>query len=506
MSANPQPHPTRPEEYPPADTAHHWAKASKDLRHRLTQAIPHGVLKELHRKSPARHFAIAVRQFLLLAATSCVSWNFPQPWIWIPSALIAGWTAFNFTVLLHEVVHRAVWNGPRPRAERFLAHPLRGAVGNLRPSVHALAPDASRGARRRGGRPQTALPLSEDQQALVQAPLLHARALPDLLPRRAARDGELPAGAPEADRPRAPRDDRTSRRRDGGAVSAPPVSACSRASISSPYFLVFPIAFALNRLGQHYAIDPTDPAKWGTILKPSRFWDFWYLYSAYHLEHHYFTAVPLYNLRRLHFALRPFFDEIGWKPVTYRRLFRDWILREQGAAHRLAPEPRGLNPSGGATARARASVESSRLDDTDDLNRLIAELNYGRPDGRTCPRPSASDRWLAELARPRRQRSAAGRRRARRRFASTAPSRPLPEEPLSGEEIEDAVLPGPLAGAQRALSRRANRPTAPTRCAASAASASTCTASAAAPPRRCERCRPSRRASRRSACRPAPRP
>ena len=108
MSANPQPHPTRPEEYPPADTAHHWAKASKDLRHRLTQVIPHGVLKELHRKSPARHFAIAVRQFLLLAATSYVSWNYPQPWIWIPSALIAGWTAFNFTVLLHEVVHRAV--------------------------------------------------------------------------------------------------------------------------------------------------------------------------------------------------------------------------------------------------------------------------------------------------------------------------------------------------------------------------------------------------------------
>src|SRR5262249_57027097 len=48
-----------------------------------------------------------------------------------------------------------------------------------------------------------------------------------------------------------------------------------------PVFLVFPIAFALNRLGQHYAIDPADPAKWGSILKPSRFWDFWYLNSAY---------------------------------------------------------------------------------------------------------------------------------------------------------------------------------------------------------------------------------
>jgi fatty acid desaturase len=93
-----------------------------------------------------------------------------------------------------------------------------------------------------------------------------------------------------------------------------------------PVFLVFPIAFALNRLGQHYAIDPSDPAKWGTILKPSRFWDFWFLSSAYHLEHHYFTGVPFYNLRRLHFALRPFFDSIGWKPTTYGRLFRAWIF------------------------------------------------------------------------------------------------------------------------------------------------------------------------------------
>ena len=99
-----------------------------------------------------------------------------------------------------------------------------------------------------------------------------------------------------------------------------------------PVFLVFPVAFALNRLGQHYAIDPPDPAKWGSILKPSRFWDFWYLSSAYHLEHHYFTGVPFYNLRRLHFALRPFFDEIGWKPTTYGRLFRAWIF-ENKAPH-----------------------------------------------------------------------------------------------------------------------------------------------------------------------------
>ena len=95
-------------------------------------AIPHDLLKELHRKSPARHLAIAARQFLMLLAASAVAWNFPQPWIWIPAALVSGWTVFNFTVLLHDALHHAVFNGPHPRGDRFLAPPLRRAVGHLR--------------------------------------------------------------------------------------------------------------------------------------------------------------------------------------------------------------------------------------------------------------------------------------------------------------------------------------------------------------------------------------
>ncbi|HTO75195.1 MAG TPA: fatty acid desaturase [Thermoanaerobaculia bacterium] len=328
MSANPQPHPTRPEEYPPADTAHYWAKASKELRHRLTQVIPHDVLKELHRKSPARHFTISARQFLLLAATSAVSWNSPQPWIWIPSALIAGWTAFNFTVLLHEVVHRAVWNGPRPKAERFLAilYAVPSGISALQftrwhLTHHAELGDAEADPKRHYLSPKINKPwykLLYFTPALFPIYFRAARretaSYPPALQKRIARE-RLATIALHV------------------AVMAALYLAAGFGVLARvylvPYFLVFPIAFALNRLGQHYAIDPTDPAKWGTILKPSRFWDFWYLYSAYHLEHHYFTAVPLYNLRRLHFALRPFFDEIGWQPVTYRRLFRDWIFRNK---------------------------------------------------------------------------------------------------------------------------------------------------------------------------------
>ncbi len=57
-----------------------------------------------------------------------------------------------------------------------------------------------------------------------------------------------------------------------------------------PVFFVFPVAFTLNRLGQHYDIDPTDPAKWGTLMRGSWFWDFAFLNSNYHLEHHYFPG------------------------------------------------------------------------------------------------------------------------------------------------------------------------------------------------------------------------
>ena len=48
-----------------------------------------------------------------------------------------------------------------------------------------------------------------------------------------------------------------------------------------PVFFIFPIAFALNRLGQHYDIDPADPAKWSTLMKGSWFWDAGLLFSNY---------------------------------------------------------------------------------------------------------------------------------------------------------------------------------------------------------------------------------
>ncbi|MFI4946317.1 MAG: fatty acid desaturase, partial [Burkholderiales bacterium] len=96
-----------------------------------------------------------------------------------------------------------------------------------------------------------------------------------------------------------------------------------------PYFLVFPVAFTLNRLGQHYDIDPTHPLKWSTVMAPSRLWDFLFVYSNYHAEHHYFPSVPFYNLRKLHLRLRPLYKQLGIQTHTYREIVWEWFVKNR---------------------------------------------------------------------------------------------------------------------------------------------------------------------------------
>ena len=95
-------------------------------------------------------------------------------------------------------------------------------------------------------------------------------------------------------------------------------------------------------------------------MKPSRLWDFLFLYSNYHLEHHYFPRVPFYNLRKLHMRLRPLYAQLGLKPHTYREIVWQWFVLNRAAAHRLGqrrsggPAPGdGLPRQAGRPARPR---------------------------------------------------------------------------------------------------------------------------------------------------------
>ena len=124
-----------------------------------------------------------------------------------------------------------------------------------------------------------------------------------------------------------------------------------------PYFLVFPVAFTLNRLGQHYNIDPSHPLKWATLMKPSRFWDFLFLYSNYHLEHHYFPRVPFYNLRKLHMRLRPLYAQLGLKPHTYREIVWQWFVLNR-APHTNWEVAAESTPPGGPLAPGGPSSDA----------------------------------------------------------------------------------------------------------------------------------------------------
>jgi fatty acid desaturase len=117
-----------------------------------------------------------------------------------------------------------------------------------------------------------------------------------------------------------------------------------------PVFFIFPIAFMLNRLGQHYDIDPSDPTKWSTLVRGHWFWDFAFLNSNYHLEHHYFAGVPFYRLPELQRALLPFYARHQMRWQTYGGLLRGWLVDNR------APHTDWASPPVALPARKRASA------------------------------------------------------------------------------------------------------------------------------------------------------
>jgi fatty acid desaturase len=98
---------------------HYWKQISA-FKQEIRDAIPHAELKELHRRSPGRHLAYAGRQFLIVAVCGYGLWHVTNPLLWIPLAILQGFTFFNMTTLLHEVVHNSVFRSTNRRGERIL--------------------------------------------------------------------------------------------------------------------------------------------------------------------------------------------------------------------------------------------------------------------------------------------------------------------------------------------------------------------------------------------------
>jgi len=303
---------------------HYWRSVDR-FKKELREAIPHEELKALHVKRPAVHLAYAARQFAIIGVCSYVLFTQSNPWIWIPLAVLQGFTFFNMTVLLHEVVHEAVFPKPRPRIERALglAYAVTSGISASQFTRWHLDHHDNLGNAEDDPKRHW---LSPKRNARWYKALYCTPALMVIYFRAAAREAKTYAEG--------------LRGRIKGERLATVVIQLSAAGLLwytggagamvrtwlVPYFFVFPAAFTLNRLGQHYNIDPTHPLKWSTLMGPSHFWEFLFVYSNYHLEHHYFPRVPFYNLRALHMKLRPLYARLGLKPRTYREILWQWFV------------------------------------------------------------------------------------------------------------------------------------------------------------------------------------
>ena len=277
--------------------SHYYAQHAGGAEGRAGRGAPREQLREL-----APQVAVAAprrRRAAVRASSGLATWaliRFANPLIWIPLALVQGFTVFNFTVLLHEVVHHTVFETRHPAPSGCSACSTRCRAASRRASSRAgtwiITPssDPTRTipsgiiCRRRSTRAGTSC--STRRRRCFRS--ISARPGASRRPIRQSCSATIALRAPR--RHGVPPD---------GALRCIwwTFGAAARSGRSIiPVFFVFPIAFTLNRLGQHYDIDPTDPAKWGTLMRSHWFWDFAFLNSNYHLEHHYFPGVPFYRL------------------------------------------------------------------------------------------------------------------------------------------------------------------------------------------------------------------
>lgn len=310
---------------------HHYSRHASALRAELGGVLSRAEMRDLHRKEPHRHLTVAARQFLILGLAGWGLIVSESPLVWVPLAIVQGFTIFNFTVLLHEVVHHAIFATRRPRLERLFGYlyAVSSGISAAQFTRWHLDHHAELGS------------ANDDPKRHHLSPKVNARwykllyATPALFPIyfRAARRETATYDAPLRRR--------IARERWVSILAHVAVlaglwwggggSVAVRAYVV-PVFFVFPVAFTLNRLGQHYDIDAADPAAWSTLVRGHWFWDLVFLNSNYHLEHHYFPGVPFYRLPELQRRLSPFYERRRLRWRTYGQLIRGWMV-ENRAPH-----------------------------------------------------------------------------------------------------------------------------------------------------------------------------
>ena len=303
----------------------YYADHAQQLKRDLAAEISTDELRRLHQKRPWLHALIAVANVAALVGSGIAIVSLHRWYFWLPFAVIAGFAVFDFTVLLHEVVHRAVLQQSSDRAYRVfgLLYAIPSGISASQftrwhldhhaglgsyeedPKRHWLSPKKNKRWLKALYFTPALFPIyfrAAAQETKTYEPELQKRIKLERLATIAFQLGVLAAIA----------------------IIGGPFIAWKLYMV--PVFFIFPIAFALNRLGQHYDIDPSDPAKWSTLVKGSLFWDAAFLFSDYHLEHHYFPGVPFYNLRRLQKLLCAFYANRNMHAHGYGELVWNWLV------------------------------------------------------------------------------------------------------------------------------------------------------------------------------------
>ncbi|HBL31297.1 MAG TPA: hypothetical protein DD490_31095 [Acidobacteria bacterium] len=318
----------------------YWYKNMGDLKGRLAEALPREELRELHRVRPARHFLTVARLVSMTLLCGWALWQTSWKWLWIPAALIQGFNLLGYLILLHEQVHKVIFTKSHPRLERLLGllYGMPCFVAATQFNIWHLDHHNELG---HG---------ADDPKRAHLSPKKNARWLkllyltPVLFPIYMRGAGREVATYP-------PDKQRAIRRERMLNLAFHLALAGSLAFFGGfwamfrvwmlPLFFCFPPVFVLNRLGQHYDIDPTDPAKWTTLVNGNPVWRFLFLWSNFHVEHHYYQRVPFYNLTQLNRRLQPFYRQIGLRNHTYLRMLWGWFV-ENKEAHtdwEMIPEP-----------------------------------------------------------------------------------------------------------------------------------------------------------------------
>jgi fatty acid desaturase len=313
-------------------TYHHHAR---DLNRELKAAIPAERLAFLHTRQPWRHFLIVLRQVVLLVGLPIVIYHATIFWVWFPASVLLGFVVFSFSILLHEAIHKCIFGQDR--------WGLTVVLGTLYGWVSGLA--YSQFKRWHLDHHDHLGSTDADPKRAHLSPKIHAvwykllYCTPVLFPIYFQGVAKTLKGYPGALRQRIKKE-----RMVGIALhlivlawfwSLDPWFAVKAHVI--PVFFVFPIAFTLNRLAQHYVINPDDVAQWATPMASNRFWNFLFLFSTHHLEHHYFPGVPFYNLGKLQNELIPFFDRKQMVLIHYSTLIYLWFFKNHVPHTRLEP-------------------------------------------------------------------------------------------------------------------------------------------------------------------------